>query len=630
MTQTSLSVLPKQAFLGFHTAKRMHASQLLGIAERKSREQIVSRLPVDFDGFYERRVPADPATRLDPLSENNASLRGALADTTTAQFQTRAERAAAGTPTFLNRTLRVTDGSGVDWYDDRFDDIPLLWALKLYAFQPLFWLCEGYEPGTETAAQHQTVFDGWLRDWIENIEIGRSQYLRRAWTPWAVSLRILHLSRYLAWRTESSDGEFERQLRREIYKNALFLDNHIEYDVGGNHLIENGAAMVVAGIAFDEQGWIDTGSRVLAEAADTQFLDDGYHFERSPMYHTLVTTRYLTVCDLLERSDRSVPDQLQTTAADATAFLAYLRPPDGTIPLLNDSVYGQALPLDDCLAYARAIGFGTAGQRRDSSPLEPRESGYHWLRTDAGALLVDGGPVGPPHLPGHSHSDTLSILLWFGDRPVVTDTGTYGYVSESRRNYARGVQGHNTVQVGDLEPIALGGKYLMGPRPEPTTRLDTGTVSLFEGRYEAVPFRTDPYHHHRGVYAGDSWWLVRDTVSDHDGRPTRSRLHLHPTVTPTLEQSGRVLLDIGADDEAAFVYPLEQTELRVTNGPYFPRFGEATSRPVLELSGETTDPTTLAALFTRADVDTLSVETDDSGDSLRIGSADYPLPERRL
>lgn len=630
MIPASLSALPKQAFLGFHTARRMHTSQLLGIAERKGREQIVSRLPVDFDRFYERRVPADPATRLDPLSENNASLRGALADTTTAQFQTEAEQAAAGTPTFLNRTLRVTDGTGVDWYDDRFEDIPLLWALKLYAFQPLFWLCTGSESGTETAAQHQAAFDGWLRDWIDSIEIGRSQYLRRAWTPWAVSLRILHLVRYLAWRTRSDDGAFERRLRRELYKNALFLDNHIEYDVGGNHLIENGAAMVVAGLVFDEQGWIDTGNGILLDAADTQFLDDGYHFERSPMYHTLVTTRYLTVCDLLERSDRPVPEKLRRTAEEATAFLEFLRPPDGTIPLLNDSVYGQALPLDDCLAYARAIGFGTADQQYTPSALEPQESGYHWLRTDAGALLVDGGPVGPPHLPGHSHSDTLNVLLWLDDRPVVTDTGTYGYVSESRRNYARGVRGHNTVQVGDLEPIALGGKYLMGPRPEPTTRFDAGTVSIFEGRYEAAPFRTDPYHHHRGVYAGDSWWLVRDTVSDHDGRSIRGRLHLHPTVTPTLEGTGRVRLDIGEDDGAAFVYPLDQTELGITNGPYFPRFGEATSRPVLELSGAATDPATLGVLVSRNDVDTLSVETDGSNEQLRLGSDEYPLPERQL
>jgi hypothetical protein len=625
-----LSALPKQAFLGLHTARQMHASQLLGIAERKSREQIVSRLPVDFDRFYERRVPADPATRLGPVSENTATLREALDDTTTAQFRTRAEQAAAGTPTFLNRTLRVTDGAGVDWYDDRFDEMPLLWALKLYAFQPLFWLCESYEPGTEPATDHQAAFDGWIRDWTDTVEIGRQQYLRRAWTPWAVSLRILHLSRYLAWRTESGDGDFERRLGREIYKNALFLDNHIEYDVGGNHLIENGAAMVVAGLVFDEQGWIDTGTKILTEAADSQFLDDGYHFERSPMYHVLVTTRYLTVCDLLDRSGRPVPDELQTTAEDATTFLEYLRPPDGTIPLLNDSVYGQALPLDDCLAYAHAIGFGTADQQSRPPGVEPQESGYYWLRTDAGGLLVDGGPVGPPHLPGHSHSDTLSFLLWLDDQPVVTDTGTFGYVSESRRNYARGVRGHNTVQVGDTEPIALGGKYLMGPRPEPTTRFDAGAVSIFEGRYEAVPYGSDPYQHHRGIYAGDSWWLVRDTVSDHDGRPTRGRLQLHPTVTPTLEPTGRVRLDVGETDGTAFVYPLDRTKISITNGPYFPRFGEAISRPVLELSGETTDPATLGVLVSPADVETLAVETDDEGARLRIGSDDYLLPNRQL
>lgn len=640
MIPTPIAELTKPLYLCAHTLGRMQPRQIAGMGTRTATELVLPRLPIDFDHLYERRVPHDPAARPTPIAENTALLRSCLAETTRDQYRNRAREAAAGTPTFLNRTLRVAAGTDIDWYDDRFDELPLLWSLKLYAFQPLSRVCLGFDPGTDGTLDLRSTFDGWIRDWIDSVEIGRPRFLRRAWTPWAVSLRILYWSRYFGWRDSASspadNGDFERTFRRELYKNALFLYNHVERDVGGNHLIENGAALAVAGLLFGRGTWIDAGESILTDAAAHQFLDDGYHFERSPMYHVLALTRYLTVCDLLERSSRPVPEELRTTAHRATTFLRFLQPPDDRIPLLNDAVYGQALALRDCLGYAAALGFGDANDR----PIAPvsggsseRLSDYRWLRTADGAMLVDGGRVGPPHLPGHSHSDTLSVLLWLDGHPVATDTGTFGYVSGSRREYARGVRGHNTVQVDETEPIALGGKYLMGPRPEPTTRFEAGEISLFEGCYEAAPLVGPEYVHHRAVYAGARWWIVWDAVHGHEDSSVCSRLHLHPEVDPSLESSGRVRLAF--DDGTAFVYPIGGARVGVTTGEYFPRFGVATGRSVLELHADdtVTDPATLGFLVTRQDVADPVVETSPDGvapTNLRVAGDEYRLPEVQL
>lgn len=617
MTSLPRSDLLRTVSLGVQTLTRMEPRQVRGMAERKVRNLVVPRLPVDFDAMYEARVPADPGVRTDAIAGNTATLRDSLADDSRGRCRGRAREAADGAPSFLNRTLRIADGADVDWYDDRLREQPLDWSLKLYAFQPLSWVTRGFDPGAAGTGPLQATFDGWIRDWIASVDVGRSGYLRRAWTPWAVSLRIINVGRYLAWRTDDaggSDGEFPRMVARELYKNALFLHNHVEWDVGGNHLVENGAALVVAGRLFGEPAWTDAGLAVLQDAADEQFLSNGFHFERSPMYHIAVLTRYLTVCGLLERAGRRVPPELRRTAVDATGFLEYLRPPDGRMPLLNDAVHEEALALDDCLAYATAIDIGT-----DTKPDRPRasgsndraehSSGYCWLRTDAGAMLVDGDRVGPNHLPGHAHSDTLGVHLWLDGRPVVTDTGTFGYTSGELRDYARGVRGHNTVQVGDCEPVAVGGTFLMGARPDPTTRLDPGAVSLFEGRYTAPAAGCPGYTHHRAVYAADDWWLLRDTVDGHEGASTRNRLHLHPDVTPSIESTGRVRLAVG--DGAAYVDPLATTEVAATPGWYFPRFGEAVARPVLELHGGAPDvgePAAFGCLISDREFDDVTLE----------------------
>jgi uncharacterized heparinase superfamily protein len=523
--------------------------------------------------------------------------------------------AAAGAPTFLNRTLRIADGTDVNWYDSRFDELPGDWAFKLYGFDPLAWVYTGVEPDTEAAVRLQRTFDGWIRDWGDSVHIGERQYLRRAWTPWAVSLRIIRWCRYLAWRTPGAvdnQQDFEAELGRALYKNALFLTNHIERDVGGNHLIENGAALVLAGVVLSVDSWITTGVELLSEAATEQFLNDGCHFERSPMYHVLVLTRYLTVQGVLLDVGHSVPASLRETVRAGLAFLRFIAPPDDRLPLLNDSVYGQGLPLSACLRYAGALGLPDESPSGGVKPsrCHPTESGYHWRKTTGGAMLIDGGPVGPPHLPGHSHSDTLSVLVWLDGCPVVTDTGTFGYEAGAFRQYARGVNGHNTVQVGTIEPIPLSGKFLLGPRCDPEIRAEDGPVSVFEGRYTARPFGSTPYTHHRAVYTADDWWTIWDTVDCTDDAPVYSRLHLHPEITPTVASTGRISLTGPADTPLGFVHPLGETRTRITTGWYFPEFGKAVQRPVLEVEAtETqTERTALGLLLTHRALHNVAVD----------------------
>lgn len=626
--------VPATLAAGAYTLARLQPRQLLGMGLRHAREEILPRLPVDYDRWYDRQIPTSISTNQAPVAANTAVLRESLAADTRERYARRAAEAAGGAPTFMNRTLRIAEGADVDWFDPRLAELPALWRLQLYSFQPLRWLVASTPPSSRPDLQ--ATFDGWIDDWIETVTIGRRGYLRREWTPWAVSLRLLAWCRYLTWRDAGEDAGFERRFRRACYRNALFLSNHVEWDVGGNHLVENGAALVTAGVLFEEESWVRQGTSILTDAAGAQFLDDGCHFERSTMYHVVVLTRYLTVCHLLDADGRSVPDALRRTAADATEFLRYLRPPDGEMPLLNDAVHGQGLTLPACLRYAEAVGVeaadpGWTGPVSDASPVDA--SGYLWQRTDAGALLFDARAVGPPHLPGHSHSDTLSVLLWVDGDPVLTDTGTAGYVSGDDRSYARGVRGHNTVQVGETEPITLAGKYLMGSRPTPRARVHDGEVALCEGVYEAAPHRGPAYSHHRAVYAGADWWFLRDTVSGHEGAPTRARFHLHPDVGASIDDRGRVVLSHAGGE--AYCTPLEAARPGLTSGPYFPRFGVEQQRQVVEMvaADASRDPLSMSYLFSLRDAPSIRLETatdHSEGPVLQIDDERHSLPAVRL
>lgn len=571
----------------YETAKRLQHRQLLGMLERQGRHLVLPRLPVDFDARYERRVPPTPRTTPEPVRENTAALRSCLTPSRRATSEQRLDEVVHGSLTFLNTTLDVASGEGITWFHPALAELPGLWALKFHGFEFLEWAVLTADSPAECPAVHATL-TSWIRDWAAAPEtrIGAEQYLRRAWTPHAVSLRVLNLARYYAWCVDDEDDTaFLQLLRRLIFKNALFLENHVEYDIGGNHLIENAVALVIAGVLFEDEEppWLERGLSILEDETE-QFLEDGGHFERSPMYHTITLTRYLTALSLLNESGRHCPVALLETARNATGFLSAIRPPDGRIPLLNDSVYGQALDLDSCLAYARTVD-ETLLESTDTRQLPA--SGYYWLGRGNDRLLVDGGPFGPRHLPGHSHNDFFSVLLWVDGTQILTDTGTYHYAPDSRRQYSRSVRSHNTVQVDDVEPIPIGGQYLAGePLDLSVAYVQSRDYDSFEGSYTR---KTEPrYSHRRRICGGEGWWLVEDTVTGTGGRPVRQHLHFHPDVDLGTNPSAADGFAVSRDgDPLVYLLPVGADDVIQRATPYFPEFSREQLRPAVVFERET-------------------------------------------
>src|SRR5260370_30097177 len=75
------------------------------------------------------------------------------------------------------------------------------------------------------------------------------------------------------------------------------------------------------------------------------------------------------------------------------------------------------------------------------------ESGVAVMTSGETQVIVDAGPFGIGSA-GHSHSDTVSILIRIGVEDILIDPGTYIYVADpAERNAFRGSGAHNTIRV---------------------------------------------------------------------------------------------------------------------------------------------------------------------------------------
>ena len=81
-------------------------------------------------------------------------------------------------------------------------------------------------------------------------------------------------------------------------------------------------------------------------------------------------------------------------------------------------------------------------------------------------VLFDACPVLPAYQPGHTHADTLQVLLRYKDKDILVDTGISTYEKNSRRQEERSTVSHNTVSVDDKNSSDTWGGFRVGKRAE--------------------------------------------------------------------------------------------------------------------------------------------------------------------
>src|SRR5439155_4285503 len=104
--------------------------------------------------------------------------------------------------------------------------------------------------------------------------------------PYPLSLRIANWSKWACSRFSLSGAAVHT-----LAVQARYLRGRLEHHLLGNHLLANAKALVFAGLFFDgdeSKEWLDVGLGILERELTEQVLADGGHFERSPMYHSIV------------------------------------------------------------------------------------------------------------------------------------------------------------------------------------------------------------------------------------------------------------------------------------------------------------------------------------------------------
>jgi Heparinase II/III-like protein/Heparinase II/III N-terminus len=378
----------------------------------------------------------------------------------------------------------------------------LLFLFHLHGFAPLAEYAAG-PTGQAGNEFWREVISSWLSQTTKPSLPG--------WHPYPTSMRLVSWSAAIS--AINWPDAFRDRLADEISRQARYLTRSVEHDIGGNHVIKNAVALVVAGCVVPSSRVLERGIGLLRRELSRQFLSDGGHEERSTSYHRVVTQDLGDAAAVLERSGRRVPEWLSTAIAAADRWLKLLAGPDGRLPLLNDSWEGPAVgsPASDATSYLP-------------------DSGYVVFRRGGEHAVFDVGPLSPPHLPPHAHADALSFVLWADGKPVLVDPGSYSYTGPWR-NHFRSTAAHNTVEVDSKDQCEFWGDFRAGflPRVRATPIHTQGDVAVVAGCHDGYCRLPDPVEHHRSFI----WWpaagvIIVDMLRARRQHGISSALHFAP------------------------------------------------------------------------------------------------------
>lgn len=401
--------------------------------------------------------------------------------------------------TFLNLTYNFVEN--IDWNYPKFGK---LWTYNLTYFDYLQQKAMDKDAGEEL-----------IYSFIDHMDV-----IKEGLEPYPLSLRVVNWIKFLT-QHKIKDQKIDDSLLAQYY---ILMDN-LEFHLLGNHLLENAFSLLFGAYYFQDEKLYMRAKNLIIKELKEQILDDGAHFELSPMYHQLILFRVLDCINLVKNNPYKKQELLSLLEDKARSMLNWINTmtfKNGNIPLFNDSSKHIAPTTTRLNDYAKKLKFN---HQPPTTNYQLSSSGYRKYVQPSYELIVDVGNIGPDYIPGHAHADTFNFELYVDKKPFIVDTGISTYEKNKVRHLERSTESHNTVKIFGTNQSQVWGGFRVGKRAQ--------IISLVETKDQIIASH-DGYKklgvvHQRSFISRKKGIEIRDRLI---GKKVggKTYFHLHPSI----------------------------------------------------------------------------------------------------
>jgi uncharacterized heparinase superfamily protein len=312
-----------------------------------------------------------------------------------------------------------------------------------------------------------------------------------------------------------------------------------------NHLLENAFALYIGGLITGQEKFIKKGKKLLATELKEQVLNDGMHYERSPMYHLIILERLLDALNFAKVTKDELESLLQLYAIRMTGLAMNWQDLE-RIPMMQDSAHDIALTLPVILKYSRIL----LADEYPSKPHKFQDSGYSILNSENFFLFANLGSIAPFYQPAHAHSDELSFELFYLNHPLIVDTGVSTYNKNEIRFKERSSYSHNCVSIKNKNLSDVWSGFRVGKR--------TSVKSKSKFNFIAATCKSELIEISRKFEMRSESLMLEDRVIVNNDDFVQGCLHIHPDLElqkldACVFKASDILITISTDKNEAWI-----------------------------------------------------------------------------
>ena len=380
---------------------------------------------------------------------------------------------------------------------------------------------------------------------------------------WASALEVALRALSWVWVYHLAGSRLPDGFLEWLYWHGCHLEANLSrYFSPNTHLLGEAVALHALGRMFGVKEWEHTGAAVVDQQAERQVRADGSHFEQSSYYHVYALDMFLFHA-LLRPETPPWRAKLERMAE----YLRALIGPGRRLAFLGDDDGGRFFhPYGPCAEFGCAtlatcsrflnrpdlwaehedllpqavwwLGLAALDARPSAAIAEPesrlfQDSGVAVMTAGTTHVIADAGPFGLMR-SGHSHSDTLSIVVTARGEEILIDPGTYTYV-EPGRDWFRGSSAHNTIRIdGRDQAVPVNAFRWADP---PRVRIREWATGAQQDFLDAECSYAGFVHRRRILFVKPDLLFVVDDIEGPAGEHTLEQFW-HPGETVTRTGSG--------------------------------------------------------------------------------------------
>jgi hypothetical protein len=306
--------------------------------------------------------------------------------------------------------------------------------------------------------------------------------------PYPISLRIVNTLLFIS-QYKIKDLKIEEGLQKQLD----YLDKNLEYHLLANHLLENCISAYILYSAFSKNSKKSKYKLKIIKQLEIQILNDGGHYECSPMYHGIILSKILLLLEVaINNKDYNFVNFLKQKVEVMSGWLIQYCFPDGSLALMNDAAEGVAPTMNLIKEAINKFGL-------EPKFLPLKDSGFKKLVGRNWECIIKVGNIKPTYQPGHTHADMLTFCLWEKNLgQFVVDPGISTYNNNKQRYIERSTASHNTVSINGNNQSDVWGSFRIGKRAYIKLISERNNELLYEVKNHSsniVHLRTFSYEH---------------------------------------------------------------------------------------------------------------------------------------